>query len=207
MARRVAAGLSVLGVFAVQAQETAVPDAPNANQGAQTAAQVCATCHGADGNSVAPPYPSLAGQHPAYIEKQLLEFKSGARKSAIMGPIVANLSANEIKNIASYFAKQTLQPRAANNKTLVASGQKLYRGGNSASGIPACAACHSPNGAGIPIQYPRLASQHAEYVAGQLRAFRAEERANDANRVMRSIAAKMTDQEMKAVAEYISGLR
>ncbi len=186
-----------------------VPDGKPAEpaKAPQAAAQVCATCHGADGNSVTPIYPSLAGQHRAYILKQLQEFKSGERKNPIMSPIAAALSPEEIKSWADFFSKQEPKPQPAHNKALVAAGQKLYRGGNSASGIPACAACHSPNGAGIPAQYPRLAGQHGLYTAAQLRAFRSEERANDANRVMRTIAAKMTEQEMKAVAEYSQGLR
>lgn len=169
--------------------------------------QACATCHGADGNSSISAFPSLAGQHRAYILKQLQDFKSGERKNAIMGPIASVLSPEEMKTWADFFSKQVRKPRAAANAALVAAGQKIYRGGISTSGIPACAACHSPNGAGIPTQYPRLASQHAEYIAAQLRAFRAEERGNDVNRTMRTISSKMTDQEMQAVAEYISGLR
>ncbi|MBC7944408.1 MAG: cytochrome c4 [Burkholderiales bacterium] len=200
-------GLAFVATCVVHAQDVPKGKAAEPVEAVQAAAQVCATCHGADGNSVTPIYPGLAGQHRAYILKQLQEFKSGERKNPIMSPIAAALSPKEMKSWTDFFSKQKPKPQAANNKALVAAGQKLYRGGNSASGIPACAACHSPNGAGIPAQYPRLAGQHAEYTAAQLRAFRSEERANDANRVMRTIAAKMTDQEMKAAAEYIQGLR
>lgn len=193
---------ALLGLTAISASAQEAKPPPKADP-----AQVCATCHGADGNSLVPVYPSIAGQHRAYLLKQLDDFKSGERKSPIMSPIAAALSPEEMKSWSDFFSKQMPKPRAADNAALVTAGQKIYRGGISTSGIPACAACHSPNGAGIPAQYPRLASQHAEYTAAQLRAFRAEERANDVNRMMRTISSKMTEQEMQAVAEYISGLR
>ena len=169
--------------------------------------QICAACHGADGNSPLPMNPSLAGQHPEYLFKQLNEFKSGNRNNAVMMGMVAGLSAEDMRNLSAYYAVQKLREAAAKDKDLVAHGRKLFRGGNLATGVAACAGCHSPNGAGIPSQYPRLAGQHPEYVVAQLKAFRAGERANDTNNMMRAVAARLTDKEIAAVAEYLSGLR
>ena len=173
----------------------------------QALAGACAACHGADGNSVVNINPSLAQQHPAYIAKQLANFKSGLRANAIMAGMAANLAPEDMKHLGAWFASQKLRPAAAANKDLAALGQKLYRGGDTARGLPACAACHSPTGAGIPAQYPRLAGQHPEYTIAQLKAFYTGERANDANNMMRSIAAKLTDQEMAGLAEYMAALR
>lgn len=173
----------------------------------QALAAVCGACHGTDGNSAIAMNPSLAQQHPAYIAKQLENFKSGARANPIMAPMAANLSPEDMKNLGAYFAAQKLRPAAAKDRDLVTLGQKLYRAGDAERGLPACAACHSPTGAGIPSQYPRLGGQHPEYTIAQLKAFRAGERANDANSMMRSIAAKMTDREIAALAEYSAGLR
>jgi len=168
--------------------------------------QVCAACHGIDGNSLLPANPSLAGQHPEYLFKQLTEFKSGTRVNAVMTGMVANLTAEDMRNLAAYYSAQIPKQMAAKNQDLVTQGRKLYRGGNAANGLAACAGCHSPNGAGIPAQYPRLASQHAEYVAAQLKAFRTGDRANDPLEMMQSIAVKLTDKDIAALAEYISGL-
>lgn len=169
--------------------------------------EVCGACHGNDGNSTNPAYPNLAGQHPEYITKQLQDFKSGARRNAIMAPNVLGLSDEDMLNLGAYFAAQQPKPRLAKDPQLVAAGQRLYRGGNPGSGVPACASCHGPNGAGIPVQFPRLAGQHARYVETQLKHFRSGDRANDGGSMMRVIARRMTDQEMRAVAEFISGLR
>ncbi len=168
---------------------------------------VCGACHGTDGNSTSPAYPSLAGQSPEYLAKQLREFKSGARKNAIMAPNAATLSNEDMLNLAAYYSAQQPKPRLAKDAALVAEGKKIYKGGNAGSGVPACASCHGPAGAGIPVQFPRLAAQHAKYVESQLKNFRSGDRANDGGMMMRVIARKMTDHEMKAVAEYISGLR
>lgn len=177
----------------------------------QIVTQVCAACHGADGNSVAPANPKLATQHAEYTTKQLRDFKSingnpPARKSAVMNGIAAPLADDDMRNLGAYFAQQSAKAGSARDKELVTIGEKLYRGGNAASGVPACMACHSPNGAGIPIQFPRLAGQHADYTLAQLKLFRSGERANDGGKMMRVIAGKMSDQEMRAVAEYIAGL-
>ncbi len=169
--------------------------------------EVCGACHGTDGNSTNPAYPSLAGQYAEYITKQLHDFKSGARRNAIMAPNVVGLSDEDMRNLGAYFAAQQPKPRLAKDPELVAAGQRIYRGGIPGSGVPACAACHGPNGAGIPVQFPRLAGQHARYVEGQLKHFRSGDRANDGGRMMQVIARRMTDQEMRAVAEFVSGLR
>lgn len=175
-------------------------------------AQVCAACHGADGNSIAPANPKIAGQFAGYLEKQLRDFKAASgkeprRKSAVMNGMVATLSDTDVQAIASYYASQSLRPAAASDKSLAAEGQKLWRGGDAANGIPACAGCHGPSGAGIPIQFPRLGGQYAEYVAAQLTAFRSGARANDPNGMMRGVAAHLTDGQIRALAEYVAGLR
>jgi cytochrome c553 len=178
----------------------------------QIVTQVCAACHGADGNSAISANPSLAGQHPEYTLKQLLNFKSqdgkpAERGNAVMAGMVASLSADDMSNLAAYFAGQKPKSRAARDPELVKLGQAIYRGGILDKGVAACASCHSPNGAGIQAQFPRLAGQHAEYTATQLKAFRGGERANDPNRMMRGVAVKLSDREISAVAEYIAGLR
>lgn len=175
-------------------------------------AQVCAACHAADGNSIGPANPKIAGQHAEYLNKQLTDFKAqggkkAARENPIMAGMVANLSADDMKNLAAYFSGQKLKPAAAADKDLAAAGQKLWRGGNAQSGIPACAGCHGPTGAGIPAQYPRVAGQFADYLATQLRAFKDGARANDPNGMMRGVAARLSEREIKAVAEYAAGLR
>jgi cytochrome c553 len=167
---------------------------------------VCAACHGADGNSLIPVNPSLAGQHPEYLYKQLRDYKSGARKNVIMAGMVAGLSDEDMRNLAAYFTAQKPRVGVARDAELVTAGQKLYRGGNAGNGVAACAGCHSPSGAGIPAQYPRLKGQHQDYTLAQLKAFRAGERDNDGASMMRSIAGRMSDREMQAVAEYIAGL-
>lgn len=174
--------------------------------------QVCAACHGADGNSTLPANPSLAAQHPEYTLKQLVNFKPqngkpAARVNPVMTGMVANLSSDDMANLAVYFARQKPRPRAASDPDLVKLGRDIYRGGILAKNVAACAACHSPNGSGVPAQFPRLAGQHSEYIEAQLRAFRTGERSNDANGTMRAIAAKLTDIEIRSLAEYVSGLR
>ena len=173
--------------------------------------QVCAACHAADGNSPAAVNPKLAGQIPEYLHKQLANFKAGAKKAErdnpVMAGMVASLSPEDMRNLAAYFASQTAKPGAAKSKDLVALGQKIYRGGLAGKGVAACASCHGPNGAGMPSQYPRLSGQHAEYLEAQLKAFRSGERANDPNGSMRTVAGKLSDREIQAVADYAAGLR
>lgn len=165
----------------------------------------CAACHGADGNSSVPTQPTLAQQHPEYTAKQLHEFKSGTRVDAIMQGMAAPLSAADIRNISAWLGTQKAKPGVAKDADLAQAGEKIYRGGLADRGIPACAACHSPNGAGIPSQYPRLAGQFEEYTSKQLQAFGDNSRAN--SEVMHDIAVHMTTSEIKAVSDYIAGLR
>lgn len=167
---------------------------------------VCAACHTTDGNSNNPTYPVLAGQYPEYIAKQLTDFRSGARRNATMAPNAAKLSDDDILNLAAYFGSQQRKPRMAKDAALAEEGMKIFKGGDQGSGVPACASCHGPTGAGIPVQFPSLYSQHAKYVLTQLKNFRSGDRNNDGGKMMEVIARKLTDQEMKAVAEYISGL-
>lgn len=169
--------------------------------------QVCAACHAVDGNSAIPANPKLAGLNAEYLNKQLTEFKSGARNNAIMAGMVASLSPQDMLNLATYYSAQKPKPDTAKDQVLALTGQKIFRGGVQGTGVPACASCHGPQGQGIPAQFPRLAGQHADYTYAQLNAFRLGERANDAAKMMRSIAVKMTDADMKAVASYIQGLR
>jgi cytochrome c553 len=178
----------------------------------QLAIQVCAACHAPDGNSAQPPNPVLAGQHAEYTLKQLMNFKPqegrpAERPNPVMGSMVGNLSADDMRSLAAYFEIQKPKPRPARDPDLVRLGQAIYRGGILARNVAACSACHGPSGAGVPAQFPRLAGQFAEYTAAQLRAFRSGERANDTNRMMRTVAEKLSDREIAALAEYISGLR
>lgn len=184
----------------------------DSTKGQQISGQVCAACHGADGNSPLAPNPNLAGQHADYTQKQLMNFKPqggkpAERPSAIMAGMVANLSAEDMGNLAAYFEAQKPRPRAARDAELVKLGQSIYRGGILSKSVAACTACHGPNGAGVPAQFPRLAGQFSEYTTAQLKAFRSGERANDPNRTMRAVAERLSDKEIAAVAEYIAGLR
>jgi cytochrome c553 len=184
----------------------------NAEKGQQIASQVCAVCHNADGNSTIPANPILAVQHAEYITKQLINYKArdnmpAERNSPVMAAMVAPLSPDDMKNLGAYYNSQNPKLGVAKDKKLAEQGEKIYRGGNIESGVPACAGCHSPNGVGIPPFYPRLAGQHAEYTVAQLRAFRTEQRANDVNSVMRGVVTRMSEKEIQAVAEFISGLR
>lgn len=182
-------------------------DAPatNASAAEQTAKTVCAACHGADGNGVIALNPKLAGQHSDYLIKQLHEFKAGKRANAVMGGMAANLSDDDIKGLANYFAAQTPTLGKAKSNGAGSLGEKIYRGGIAATNVPACAACHGANGEGLPKRFPRISGQHADYTAQQLKTFRTGERANAP--MMQVIATKMTDAEMQAVADYIQGLR
>jgi cytochrome c553 len=180
---------------------------PDPAKGQSIAAGVCAACHGPDGNSPIPTNPVLAGQHREYIFKQLRNYKTGDRKNPIMNGIAASLSEQDMQDVAAYYGSQKPGQGTARDAKLVTAGQQMYRGGNSATGTAACAGCHSPSGNGIPSQYPRLKGQHADYTVAQLKAFRAGERANDENAMMRSVAARLTDQEIAAVAEYVQGLK
>lgn len=195
--------LPAIFVFAAMTSAFAAPKGDPA-KGKALAEKVCIACHGVDGNSVTAANPVLAAQQPEYIYKQLTEFKSGKRKNPIMLGMAAPLSDADMANAAAWFSSQPAKERSASDKTLVAAGEKIYRSGNAAKGLPACMSCHSPNGAGIASQYPRLAGQHAAYTSAQLNAFRNGERTNQP--IMLAIAEKMTDKEIKAVAEYLQAL-
>jgi len=200
------------GALIATAASAQAPAKPDLGKAQQTASQVCAACHGADGNSTLVPNPVLAGQHAEYIYKQLANFKAqggkpAERPNAVMAGMVASLSEDDMRGLAVFFETQKPHSRAARDAQLAKLGQAIYRGGILSKGVAACTACHGPNGAGVPAQFPRLAGQLAEYTTAQLRAFRTGERANDPNRAMRAIAEKLSDREIAAVAEYISGLR
>ena len=190
-------------------QAKAKPDLAKAKEIAEG---VCVACHGADGNSPAAANPILAGQISEYLYKQLSNFKAAdgkpaVRNNAIMGGMVAALSDEDMRNLAAYFSQQKMKPSLAKEEKLLAEGKTLWRMGDFEKGTPACAGCHGPAGAGLPVQYPRLAGQYAEYTASQLKTFRSHERANDSEKVMRTIAGKLSDHQIAAVAEYAAGLR
>ena len=199
-----ALSLSLLCATSAAAAEAA-PAKPDLVKGAALYSQVCIACHAADGNSMSPANPKLAQQHPEYLVKQLQEFKSGKRANAIMSGFSSMLSDDDMRNVSYWLASQTGKPGAATEKELVVLGESIYRGGIAGRNVPACAGCHSPNGAGIPSQYPRLSGQHADYTATQLSMFRNGSRAN--NSVMIGVASRMNDLEIKAVSDYIAGLR
>lgn len=186
------------------AEQAKAPPKADPAKGAALSA-TCQGCHTADGSRGLPANPILQGQHPEYLVKQLGEFKSGKRENPIMKGMAAVLSDDDARHVAAFYAAKQAKPGFAKEKDLVFLGEKIYRGGLADRNIPACAGCHSPNGAGIPSQYPRLAGQHAEYTAAQLAAFRSGARAN--NPTMTMVAAKLNDKEIKAVADYVAGLR
>jgi cytochrome c553 len=178
---------------------------PDLAKGQATATGVCAACHAFDGSRGAPANPILAGQHAEYLAKQLQEFKAGKRANPIMLGFASALSEDDMRNVAAFYASKSAKPGFAKDKTLVTLGERIYRGGIAERSVPACAGCHSPTGAGIPSQYPRLAGQHADYTEAQMLAFRDGVRLNNA--VMSGVAARLNNREIKAVADYIAGLR
>ena len=203
------AAMSVTAFAQEAAQSKAA--APDPARAKQIATQVCAACHGADGNSVAPANPNLAGQGADYITLQLMHFKAGVRMNPTMQAMAAPLSDDDMRGLGEYFSQQKPKGLGAKDPALVKKGERLWRGGDMASDVPACAGCHSPDGAGIPKNYPRLAGQYGDYVYAQLKAFKAGARGadgKDANgHIMATIAGNMTDEQMKAVSDYAMGLR
>jgi cytochrome c553 len=197
---------AAFAAHAAAATAAATPAAkPDLAKGQAIATQVCGACHAHDGSRGSPANPIIAGQHPEYLAKQLAEFKAGKRKNAIMSGIATALSEDDMRNVAAYYASKSAKPGFAKDAELVKLGEKIYRGGLADRAVPACAGCHAPNGVGLPVQYPRVAGQHADYTEAQLVAFRGGVRAN--NVAMSQIAARLSDREIKALAEYIAGLR
>jgi len=178
---------------------------PDVAKGQTISTNVCGACHSADGSRGSPANPILQGQHPEYLVKQLAEFKEGKRDNPVMKGMASTLSEDDMRNVAAFYASKDAKPGFAKSKESVALGEKIYRGGIADRAVPACAGCHSPTGAGIPAQYPRLRGQHADYTEAQLVAFRGGLRKNSPQ--MTGVAAKMNDKEIKAVADYIAGLR
>jgi len=198
--------LALVGVHAYAVESVSpAASAADANKGAAISNGVCVACHTNDGSRGSPANPILQGQHPEYLAKQLAEFKAGIRANAIMRGMASALSDADMKNVAAFYAGKQAKPGAARNKDLAALGEKIYRGGIAERAIPACTACHGPTGAGMPAQYPRLGGQHADYVEAQLLAFRGGIRKNNA--AMTGVAAKLNDREIKAVSDYVAGLR
>jgi cytochrome c553 len=202
--RLAAALVAILFAGAARAEGDAAARA-DPGKGQATATAVCGACHMVDGSRGAPANPILAGQHAQYLVKQLTEFKSGKRENPIMKGMASTLNEDDMRNVAAFYAGRSPKPGFARDKDLVTLGERIYRGGIADRNVPACAGCHSPDGAGIPVQYPRLAGQHAEYVQAQMIAFRDGARTNNA--MMTGVAAKMNDREVKAVADYVAGLR
>jgi cytochrome c553 len=202
LAIALACASAAVPAFGEEAKAAAKPDLA---RGQEISTQICAACHAADGSRGIPVNPILQGQFAEYLVKQLTDFKSGKRDNPIMKGMASTLSDADMRNVAAFYASKQAKPGAAKERDLVALGEKIYRGGIADRQIPACAGCHTPNGAGIPAQYPRVSGQHFEYAQAQLIAFRAGTRANGP--MMNGVAAKMNDREIKAVADYIAGLR
>jgi cytochrome c553 len=209
----VAAAAALPAVALGGEEPSAAAAAPDLKRAQEIVSQVCAACHGADGNSPTPANPNLAGQPADYITLQLAHFKAGIRVNPVMQPMAAPLSDADMRSLGAYFAQQKPKGLAAKDPNSVKLAQRLYRGGDMANGIPACAACHSPDGAGIPKNFPRVGGQHADYTYGQLQAFKLGQRGNDKDgkdvngRIMGTIASRLSDAQMKAVADYMAGLR
>jgi cytochrome c553 len=199
--------LTSLSAGGAQAQAAAKPDPA---KGQQIVNQVCAGCHSADGNSVIPGNPKLAGQAAAYLVKQLTDLAkppadASGRENPVMGAFAMTLSETDRQNVAAYFAAQTFKPGVARGKEALELGQRLYRAGNSDKAVPACAGCHGPAGDGLPVRFPRIGGQHGDYIEAQLKAFRDGTRRN--NIAMEQIAFRLSDTEIKALADFVSGLQ
>ena len=203
--------LAMAGWTAAALAQAPVAQKTDPAKGQQIATQVCAACHAADGNSTIPGNPKLAQQHSAYLVKQLTDYtvrsgeKKPARENTIMNGMAAGLSEQDRRDVAAWFSSQEEKPGTARNKDTLELGQRIWRAGLPEKALPACSGCHNPAGLGIPNQYPRLGGQHAEYVEATLKAFRDGTRRN--NLPMQQIAARLSDAEISAVADYIQGLR
>ena len=195
---------AVLTAGPALAAEVAAVTAPDPGKGQTIATNVCMACHTADGSRGIPTNPILAGQHGDYLVKQLAEFKAGKRDNPIMKPMASQLSDDDMRNVAAFYASKTAKPGQSKNAATVALGQKIWRGGIPEKAVPACAGCHGPAGDGVPVQYARLGGQHAEYLSAELGLFRAGKRANSPQ--MATIASRMSDAEIAAVSDYAEGL-
>jgi len=212
---RLALSVSLAAMLGILPATAAEPAKGDPKLGKELAEGVCVTCHGVDGNSIGVAstepltiYPHIAGQGQEYIVKQLRQFKSGERMDPLMTAMAATAATEaDEQNVAAWYASQTLKPAMAQDESLIEQGKNLWRGGDLKKGIPACSGCHGPSGKGLPAQFPALAGQYPEYLVLQLNKFRTGERANDPENMMRDIAEKLTDHDIKAVAEYAAGLR
>lgn len=193
---RVAIGLLALA---------ALPASADPERARELAATVCAACHGADGNGPVPAFPRLAGLQREYIAKQLADYMNGRRRSEVMGPVVADLTAADVEPLAAHYSAQKPASGTVEDRALAETGRKIFVDGNPDTGVPACMGCHLEGGRGNP-RFPRLAGQHREYTLQQMQQFHSGTRTNDRGRVMRALAERMSEAEMKAVAEYIAGL-
>jgi cytochrome c553 len=174
----------------------------------QAKSATCMACHGMDGNSANPEWPALAGQHSSYIVKQLKHFKAGERQNALMSPMAMILADQDMEDLAAYFSSQTRQPTGETEPSKLKLGQSIYRAGIASKGVPSCAGCHGPSGHGIAgAAFPMIGGQHAVYAAIQLRNYKSGARATDPNSMMRTIASRLTDEEIDAVASYLQGMR
>jgi cytochrome c553 len=191
----------------VGANEAAAPAAAgDPKAGEAKANTICIACHGPQGNSIVPLWPKLAGQHPEYIYKQLMDFKAGHRQNAQMSPMAAPLTEQEVRDVAAYYSSQT-QSGGAADPALAELGERIFRAGNAQTGVPACSGCHGPAGMGTGLaKFPRISGQHADYTKQTLTYFRDGARANDPNAMMRGVAARLTDQEIAALSQYVQGL-
>jgi cytochrome c553 len=203
MTTKLVAALSMVAVFGWNTASLA----EGSKEAGQAKSATCMACHGMDGNSVNPEWPSLAGQHPSYIVRQLKAFKTGERKNDLMSPMAMILSDEDMADLAAYFSSQAARGGETDPSKLAA-GQRLFRGGNAKTGAMPCSGCHGPAGRGNPLAgYPSIQGQHAVYLAAQLRAYKAGTRATDPNQMMRNVAALLSDEEIDAVASYLHGLR
>lgn len=200
-----AAAVALFGGAQLHAED-APSQAVDMAAGEAKASTVCMACHGPQGNSIVPIWPKLAGQHPDYIYKQLVEFKSGARVNEQMSPMAAPLTEDEMRSLAAYYAAQT-QSSGTTNPDMADLGERVFKAGNPETGVPACSGCHGPGGQGLNLaKFPRISGQHADYLTQTLKDFRAGARNNDPNAMMRGSAARLTDEEITAVAQYLQGL-
>jgi cytochrome c553 len=203
MTAKLVAALSMVAVFGWSASSLA----EGSKEAGQTKSATCMACHGADGNSVNPEWPNLAGQHPKYILEQLNAFKAGERKNDLMSPMAMILSDEDMADLAAYFSSQPIKG-GETDPSMLAAGQRLFRGGNVSTGVAPCSGCHGPDGRGNPLAgFASIQGQHAVYVAAQLRAFRAGTRTTDPNQMMRNVAALLSDEDIDALASYVQGLR